>query len=389
MTALAQHLRRRTSSGNWMPELDGLRFVAIAAVLFFHMQGEIFHHGTHALQPRYATMFGVFDKGNRGVQLFFVISGYILARPFAGYHLFGGPKPSLRKYFLRRLTRLEPPYLLNLLACALSFYLLGEASARFVLLHLASSVVYMHYVFFQDRIAPLNSVAWSLEVEVQFYILAPLLTLVFAIHNPAARRLLLVISMIASAVAQTAFHLSPLTLAGELQYFLAGLLLADLSATTMKNWRHSRGWDLVSLAGWCLFFTQSRQYEGLWLPFLTCLLCVAAFRGSIVYRFLRLEWIAITGGMCYSIYLWHPLVLSAVQRVLDRLSARMPSDYGLYFLLQAVPKLLAVGLVSVFFYILVERPCMDPHWPRSLRNLLRRRLTQPSTAAPLVSLEKF
>ena len=53
--------------------------------------------------------------GFRGVELFFVISGFILGLPFAAHYLKGAAPVSLRKYYLRRLTRLEPPYIVALL----------------------------------------------------------------------------------------------------------------------------------------------------------------------------------------------------------------------------------------------------------------------------------
>ena len=50
----------------------------------------------------------------RGVELFFIISGFILGLPFAKQYLAGGKQVRLGAYFLRRLTRLEPPYILIL-----------------------------------------------------------------------------------------------------------------------------------------------------------------------------------------------------------------------------------------------------------------------------------
>ena len=54
----------------------------------------------------------------RGVELFFAISGFILGIPFASHYLRGVPRVNLRRYFIRRLTRLEPPYIINLMVLA-------------------------------------------------------------------------------------------------------------------------------------------------------------------------------------------------------------------------------------------------------------------------------
>ena len=46
--------------------------------------------------------------------LFFAISGFILALPFAEHYLSGAPRPTLGRYYVRRVTRIEPPYVINL-----------------------------------------------------------------------------------------------------------------------------------------------------------------------------------------------------------------------------------------------------------------------------------
>lgn len=71
-------LRRITTHGNWIPEIDGLRFVAIAATILSHILGESLYRGT--LPPHtQADVLAIIDRGGRGVQLFFAISGFILA----------------------------------------------------------------------------------------------------------------------------------------------------------------------------------------------------------------------------------------------------------------------------------------------------------------------
>src|SRR5437667_40038 len=110
---LLVRLSRETSSGRFIPEMDGLRFVAIAMVVLFHLNGYL---TAKAVSPQYAFtarsdwITQVALVGFRGVELFFVISGFILGLPFAAHHIAGAPRVSLSKYYLRRLTRLEPPY---------------------------------------------------------------------------------------------------------------------------------------------------------------------------------------------------------------------------------------------------------------------------------------
>ena len=364
MKSLTTHLRRRTTSGNWIPELDGLRFVAIVSVVLFHLQGQLLHHGADASDAPYITR--LFGNGNRGVPLFFLISGFILARPFAEHYLFARPYPSLRKYFTRRVTRLEPPYIVNLLLIGGFLVFVEHQAWRVVLPHVMASMVYLHYAIYHT-FSTINSVAWSLEIEVQFYILAPLLAMLFAVKHPAGRRILMLVLMAAAAALQIAAHLGPATLAGQLQYFLAGLLFADMYLLVLPRWKHTWKWDVLSLAGWpTLFLLAENAWVGLWLPFLTLLLCIAAFRGVAVYAALRQPWVAVIGGMCYTIYLWHAPVMTFVQRLTAGVPLLNPRNFGLLFLVEGILKVLAIAAVSLTLFLLVERPCMDSKWPQKL-----------------------
>src|ERR1700709_1509465 len=104
----AMKLRRITTHGNWIPEIDGLRFVAILATLLSHILGEIFSRGGPSFASRQEFANNLIDRGGRGVLLFFAISGFILAQPFLRQHLKHGQAVSVRAFFKRRLTRLEP-----------------------------------------------------------------------------------------------------------------------------------------------------------------------------------------------------------------------------------------------------------------------------------------
>lgn len=121
------------SGGTWVPQIDGLRFVAIVSVVLFHVMGQLLARTGHfiAIQPRYALLAELVGNGDRGVLLFFVISGYILARPFLRQYRLGGKRVSVGAYYLRRVTRLEPPYVLSLLLYAFAIWAaLGSRCAR-------------------------------------------------------------------------------------------------------------------------------------------------------------------------------------------------------------------------------------------------------------------
>ena len=359
-------LRRQTSSGNWIPELDGLRFIAIISVVFFHIAGQIQHHNSTQVATHYAWMARAFMNGYRGVQLFFMISGFILARPFAEHYLFGKPAPLLGRYFLRRVTRLEPPYILNLLIMAIASVLVLHETWGYILPHLLASIAYVNYPVFHT-FSVINSVAWSLEIEVQFYLLAPFIARLFMIRSAAVRRLTILALIVAAGTLQIVANISKDTIAGEIQYFLGGLLLADLFLTGTQqraNWK----WDFVSLVGWFVVFLAGPAGMQLWLPFLIMLLYIAAYQGVVMRSFVRTQWIAIAGGMCYTIYLWHAPVMTFMERITAKIAILNPTDYGLLFLTRCLIQVPVIAVVSVVLFLLIERPCMDPRWPQKLRD---------------------
>src|SRR6185503_8496299 len=95
---LRERLSRVSSSGRFIPEIDGLRFVAISGVIFLHLAE--FMVSKSGAPPR-DSLYIIAGQGFFGVELFFVISGFILSLPFAEGHLGLRPRPSLGSYFKR------------------------------------------------------------------------------------------------------------------------------------------------------------------------------------------------------------------------------------------------------------------------------------------------
>jgi peptidoglycan/LPS O-acetylase OafA/YrhL len=358
------------TSGTWIPQIDGLRFVAITSVLLFHIFGQLQVRTGHpiAIQPRYNLLAAMLGNGDRGVLLFFVISGYILARPFLRQHRLGGKSVRLSAYYLRRVTRLEPPYILALLLFSAGLMAAG-ASPRFLLPHLAASAVYLHGLIYR-AVTPVDFVTWSLEIEIQFYLLAPLLGTVYLLRSTVVRRSLLLALILAGGAFYIFANGHPdtiwrWTILGDLNYFLAGFLLADIVEGHQQQPYRSFAWDVVSLAGWPIVFLLPRVLpSNAWLPLLILPLYLAAFYGPISNRFFRAPVVALVGGMCYSFYLMHMLIIAIVFKATRHLAVF--HDFLLNYTLQVITLGSAVLVFATLYYVLVERPCMDPQWPQKL-----------------------
>ena len=358
------NFRRITSQKRFIPQIDGLRFVAISSVVLFHLYASLNHDGAVNNPAFDPASVGMLSK--RGVELFFVISGFILGVPFASSYLLGAPKINLKQYFLRRLTRLEPPYILSLLVWAGILFATARQSGREILPHLLASMAYLHNLIYNGD-STINVVAWSLEVEVQFYVLVPLLAGIFAIADTRMRRGAIVVLMLASALLggqllNTRLQASVLY---YLPFFLAGFFLCDLYVSR-RDWKLSWAWDVAALCGWPLVWYLSPGWSHVLLPFIIVVLYLGAFRGRLCSTLFSHPIITDIGGMCYSLYLFHFLIISAVCRVSK--PVHIGHEFWAYYLLQAVLVLPVVLILCGVFFLLVERPCMDRDWPRKLWN---------------------
>lgn len=305
-----------------MPEIDGLRFVAIMAVLLYHAHILFFANAIPQginFPISWDWLNFAIGQGWFGVQIFFVISGFVLALPFAGQYLEGRKSVNLKTYYSRRMVRIGFPYLIAL-TLGLFFELSKGISFQECLPHYAAGMIYSHGLFYEGSLNPILFVSWTLEIEIQFYLLAPLLCKVFKLRSFALRAIILLTSifLIQKLSGQlNHYFLSgiwPHSIVGQLQFFLAGLLLGDLYLTFWKNKPSSSSsawaYDIVGVASW-LFIPFALKINGShsWLAYLLLIAFTCVLRGRLLKSLISLPIVATLGGMCYSIYLFHGAIL--------------------------------------------------------------------------------
>ncbi len=354
---LATLFQRSPGRERYLPEVDGLRFIAIGLVFLLHM---LFVYGGVQEGPvLFPLKLGAFFGGGyKGVYLFFTISGFVVALPFARSAVQGSPRPGLRNYYLRRLIRIEPPHVVFMTFLLLVRILAGQESIGYLLRHWAASVFYLHNILY-DRASVLTVIAWSLEVEVQFYVLAPLL---FRVFRLSVRRQAVVFSVVflISGLASAWLPEKPVTLLSFFPYFWVGIAIAGFY---VRAKRYYSGFWLLLVFGAALFlFTalvpQGSVFVRLALPLLSGLLLFLGLFATPVRRVLSLRSIALVGGMCYSIYLTHFYVIGQLgEHPLPEILhlSYPPIDYLWHCVLYAVPVL----LVASFFYLFIEKPFMN------------------------------
>jgi peptidoglycan/LPS O-acetylase OafA/YrhL len=339
--------------------VDGLRFIALfSVVVIMHVSNFIDRKFFNAqwIPDGYPSAFVL--NGGTGVCLFFVISGFILSLPFARWRLNGAPAVSIKQYYLRRLIRLEPPYLIALIFLfAVHVWILKTYSFSELFPHLLASAVYLHTIIY-EAFPLVLPVAWTLEVEVQFYVLAPLFFSVFLLRNEWLRRSILIITILVSAYYfYNVWELGHVFM--YLHYFAMGLLLADLYCTDtvlIKNETLNTFAGLISLLAFLGLDGLSSMAGSMAKLGAMFLLFHSALTSRRFKQNLSHPVLTSIGGMCYSVYLWHFAVISAIGIILLKTGWNLQRPAlipALYVLLIA-----GVLLFSALYFLWVEKPFM-------------------------------
>jgi peptidoglycan/LPS O-acetylase OafA/YrhL len=342
---------------NYRPEIDGLRAVAVFPVLLFHAG------------------FETFGGGFVGVDVFFVISGYLITSII----IFEQQTSSftLINFYERRARRILPALFVVMAVC-LPFswmWMFPNELKDFARSLMAVSVFGSNILFWREsgyfvtaaEMKPFLH-TWSLAVEEQFYILFPLfLILLYRFGRRWLVWALFILMLISLGTAQWGslnkpipnFYLLP-TRAWEL---LLGSLLALVSTSSsplpsnVQSWRFLRDqWG--SVIGFLLiifsviFFNRETPHPSVYtlIPVMGTA-CIILFAGptNFVGRLLRSPAIVFIGSISYALYLWHqPLFAFARYRTINEPS---PAVF-LGLILTAV-------MLATFSLYLVEKPFRD------------------------------
>jgi peptidoglycan/LPS O-acetylase OafA/YrhL len=216
---------------------DSLRAIAVLAVITFHVVSL-----SGALARRVVGDVAAM-LGSQGPILFFVISGFLLYRPYVAARAAGAPAPSIGRYARRRVLRIVPAYWLALTALALFPGITGVFSGDW----------WRYYLFlqlyWQDTVTGGIPVAWTLCVEASFYLVLPFWALAVRRFGVELRALAVVAAGGAAVqVAAARNELSDLlatTLLGQCTWLALGMALAVASVRAERAPRDPRAVRLV------------------------------------------------------------------------------------------------------------------------------------------------
>ena len=339
--------------------------------------------------------------GGTGVELFFVLSGFLLFRPYASAMFANSAVPSTRNFYVRRALRILPAYWLALLILVAynwqHFLRVSHPEGTYptydVVLHLG-----LLHNWSNATAQSINAVFWSMAVESQFYVVLPVLGLILvgaagrgngrvlwaagALVLLAAPLLGALRILLARVTPEFTTHMSALDLVGYLTFFgtgmlcscwyvqwrersrngrqssfdelvlrwtpwLAGLALLAVLTLRIRLWSTDAEWVLSTDFLWMAYFPLLTLFYG-------ALLLSALRVGSPAAQVFKSRVMRFLGIISYSVYIWHwPLYRAFVGPIGDRLSYRSePLAIASY-------AVLAVAIIIPFAYLsyrFVEKP---------------------------------
>ncbi|MBL0141054.1 MAG: acyltransferase [Betaproteobacteria bacterium] len=184
-TAPAESVRSEVGQ---IPAVEGLRGVAVLWVMVFHyvvlrdgMPGDAFVAAMKSWPPLEAFAF----NGYLGVDLFFVITGFLLTLPWFRHARAGLPAPAWRTFYFRRARRIVPAYYVQLVilffvVLPLVYPRIWMESTPFVMGNLGAHFTFLHYTSpLTSSSMTVNGALWTLAIEVQYYLLLPMIAPLF------------------------------------------------------------------------------------------------------------------------------------------------------------------------------------------------------------------
>lgn len=319
-------------------DIDGLRAIAVYAVILFHLKIDFF--GGFKL-----------NGGFIGVDVFFVISGFLISSIIL--REIEKKKFSIKNFYNRRARRILPIFILvGFLSSAFSFYLFLPGDLIEFSNSLLSSIFFSSnfffwqntgYFFAENELKPLIH-TWSLSVEEQFYILFPIFILIGLRYfkrliTPLLFTVLLLSLVLADIESRDgstgSFFLLP-TRAWEL---IAGILCAIILKNNVHFPRLVR--ESLSLIGLAfiifsvILFEEKMAHPGFITLFPvigTMLIIIFSNENILFYKVLGNRFLVFNGLISYSLYMWHQPIISFLSYT-GEINSFLNKIYIIFFLI--------------------------------------------------------
>ena len=298
---------------NYRPDIDGLRAIAVISVIFYHADNSIKN-------------FKILSGGFVGVDIFFVISGFLITSIILK-ELNSTGSFSFKNFYIRRIKRIIPVLLLVFITI-FPFIWLFFIPSSFIDFSksLFSSLFFIsnhHFYLSGELYDSENSLlkplmhTWSLSIEEQYYIIFPLvLTIVFKFFKNKLLKVFLILFSISLVsmiyIFQKNESLAFFSFFTRFWELLLGSIVAILYTHKKKLQKTNHNFysvlGLLMIVISIIFYNDSTKFPYIptLLPVLgTSLIIYFNNKNSYVYKILSLKYLVFLGLISYSLYLWH------------------------------------------------------------------------------------
>ena len=365
--------------------LDHIRGIAILAVFLYHCMGDGF--GYHELPwgawhrtfdvPRSFLLVLPCALGWAGVAVFFAISGFCIHLSFAR-----SASQSFTEFYIRRFFRIFPPYLLALLVFILIVPKNHEHFPHSAFWWQSLSHLFLIHNFDSRTYFGVNPSFWSLAVEVQLYVIYPVLILLVRRFGWNLTLALLAVLEVTTRTAmgihfwRTGSELPQILIASPIAFWFSWSLGAAVADASLKKQAlplaNSPLWLWAFLACGSWFVKPLTSYSFMFFAILTAATISRLLSGGGTLRLplprFFMEHLRMTGVLSYSLYLWHQPFLAMVSMPLRK---HLPAVLNIDFIrfLACCSVWMILFPVGLLLYRYCELPAMDAGkaWVKKLR----------------------
>ncbi len=317
-----------TKISQHIPILDSLRAFAAISVCLFHFVCTT----TGYIKTDWLLDF--FSMGKYGVQLFFVISGFVI--PWSMYNS-NFKSSDFFRFFIKRLVRLEPPYLLSLITVLVIIYarsiIIKDSNTQ---VHPSMTQIFLHFgyliPFFQDY-KWLNDVYWTLAIEFQYYLFIAIIFPLIIKSKLYIRFTLYVLFIIASFTTTSKF------LPHWLPFFSLGIILFLLLANLISKKEYYITTSL--LVAFCIY-----KY-----PIAMTIFSLLPIISILFWKNKEIFGLDFLGKFSYSIYLFHPVLGATFINIMSH-HFKAPHEKLIVIAIGFIITILSAWLI----YIFIEKP---------------------------------
>ena len=341
----------------YRPDIDGLRAIAVLSVIVYHAK--------ISLNNSY-----ILNGGFLGVDIFFVISGYLISS-IIFKEIKEKKNFSFLNFYERRVRRIFPVlFVVLLFTFFLGFLFLEPIFFVNLSNSIISSLLFFSNIFFYitgieyDAPSSLNIPllhTWSLSIEEQFYIIFPILLL--TINNLQKNKYFIIISIIiisilsAEVVGRYNQDLNFYILSSRVWELMCGVLCALIKINGYKEKISKKNYEIIHIIAFILIFSslllfsdQNRNPSLITLiPILgTMLIILFDKNDTFISKFLTLKILVFIGLISYSLYLWHYPFFAFSRIIFEN---NHPNINLIKF---AIPVIIIIFSILTYFFI--EKP---------------------------------